>query len=133
MKDSTLTDHSVMVTYAKHLRMRRLALIDAYIKEHDLSHSQLAADLGILEEEVTGWLERDAPITDIHIIMLADLFSVEMEYLYTGRQPLQKECIELVDHYMSLSITDRKAVDSFVELLVQMDATDFDSQKDNKI
>ena len=108
---------------ARHLVLRRLQYIEDACAEKNITRKDLALHIGLDPQVIESWYEdgASAHMLDLHLVQLADFFDIEIELLYTGRNPIQKNCEQLIENYLSLTPADRAQVDKYVSMLLKID------------
>jgi len=84
---------------------------------HNMSVNKLAKELDVYPNSIHQWLKGTAGPSDKHIRAMAEIFNVEPEYIWGGRNPITDDVDEVAQKYANLSERDKGVVDSVIASL----------------
>ena len=86
-----------------------------------MSVNKLAKMLDCYPNSIHQWLKSETQPNDSYIRKMAEIFAVEPEYIWSGRNPITDEADEHAKKYAELSERDQRVIDSVMDSLA--DAT----------
>lgn len=92
-------------------RIRRL------LTANKLSVNKLAKMLDCYPNSIHQWLKGDTQPNDMYIKKMAEIFGVEPEYIWGGRNPITDDVEGIAYKYASLSQRDKDVVASVIASL----------------
>lgn len=87
------------------------------MREKAITQQQLAKELGVYPSAVAKWLAGENQPSDEYIKKMAEIFGVEPEYIWGGRNPITDDVEGIAQKYASLSQRDKDVVASVIASL----------------